>query len=179
MATRTTKLSYKDLELPKDDIEAFKNFFGLSLADEKRLAELQLLAKDYNPRLIEEFYTHILDHPETKKFFSDPATLQRVKKQQAAYFEQLTSGHYGADYLDSRLEMGTAHDAINLGPKWFIGSFSYYVDAIAKEFKPESGDKSEAAYENFRSLVKLMFFDMAVGIEAFEDIVADLEQALA
>jgi PAS domain S-box-containing protein len=168
MAKRTiVDLTYKDLQLPNNDIEAFKLYFGLSAEDERRLGGLQDLLKEHYPTLLEEFYNHLLSHSEAKQFFNDPATLQRVKKEQASYFEELTAGQYDAKYLDSRLAVGVAHDGINLPLKWFVGAFAYYADLLADRLKTGSGKKLEEAFDGLRSIMKLILFDMALSTEAF------------
>jgi len=46
--------------------------------------------------VIEAFYSHLLSFQETRTFFRDPHTLERVKRLQVEYFLRLTQGSYDA-----------------------------------------------------------------------------------
>jgi hypothetical protein len=50
--------------------------------------------------------------------------LERLKQTQAAYFDSLTAGDYGPDYILHRLRVGIVHQRIGLGPQWYWGAYS-------------------------------------------------------
>lgn len=83
-----------------------KAFLAFQAEDVQRLTALHDLAKDYADGVIEEFYTHLLAHEDSQKFFRDPTTLARVKAAQKEYFLRLTQGEYEADYIEDRLRTG-------------------------------------------------------------------------
>ena len=167
MASRSNKLTLADLEIPQNDPAILKNFFSLSGDDEKRLSNLKEHTSAIEVGLIEDFYQHLLSQPFTKGFFSDPAVLQRVKKQQSIYFQQLFSGVYDTKYFEGRLAVGSAHHQINLAPKWYIGAFSHYLNSYAEQLvalRPKEPDKNLA---DFRALVKLSLLDISVAMESY------------
>jgi rsbT co-antagonist protein RsbR len=64
------------------------------------------LAEGYADGVIDEFYEHLLQFPDARDYFVDPAILQRVKRLQMRYFLQLTRGEYDLHYGQDRLRIG-------------------------------------------------------------------------
>jgi hypothetical protein len=56
--------------------------------------------------------------------------LARVKQLQRQYFIRLTSGNYGADYLEDRLRIGLVHRQVGLSPRWYMGAYSIYMQIV-------------------------------------------------
>ncbi|MBX9688757.1 MAG: globin-coupled sensor protein [Candidatus Obscuribacterales bacterium] len=160
------RLTIRDLQLPNNDINKLKSFFGINKEDEKLMAGLQNFAAKSSAGLIEKFYKHILGEPETQKYFTDPRILERARQAQILLFEQMTSGKYDADYLENRLLVGSTHNRINLPPKWYIGSFAYYLDALGSEMA-DTFKEDKLALSNFKTFVKMVLLDMAMVMEAF------------
>lgn len=167
MAARSNKLTINDLEIPGNDVSILKKHFSFSADDEKRLAALKDVAgPELREQLLNEFYDHLLSQPFTKKFFSDPAVLQRVRKQQETYFQQLTAGVYDAKYLENRLLVGSAHHQANLSPKWYVGGLSFYLNSFADKLVAQSSDTG-SVLSDYRALVKLMLIDIGIAMESY------------
>ena len=166
MHSMQERLTIRDLKLPNNDINNLKRFFSISKEDEKSMAKMKEFSDKSSATMIEKFYKHILSEPETQKFFGDPRVLERAKRAQVSLFDQMTAGKYDVDYLENRLFVGSTHNRINLPPKWYIGSFSYYLDCLATEMVSFYSDKGEAL-DRYRTFVKMVLLDMAMVMEAF------------
>lgn len=160
------RLTIADLELPNDDVNNLKRFFAISGEDEKRMVEAKEFADLHGSSLIDKFYAHVLSEPETKKYFNDPRVLERAQKAQIALFSQMTAGKYDASYLESRMAVGSAHNRINLSPKWYVGSFSFYIDALEGEISGAGSEPAEAL-KLFKTFVKMILLDVGMVMEAF------------
>ena len=65
-------------------------FLDFSPEDARRLRSIHETAKTYAQDVIDKLYEHILSFEDTRKFFDNPAVLERVKELQKRYFVQLT-----------------------------------------------------------------------------------------
>jgi rsbT co-antagonist protein RsbR len=157
------------LRLDEPEIASRREFFKLTDADLARLASLRPFAEKVTQGIVEEFYALLLAHPDTRRFFGDEATIRRVKSTQRDYFLGLFEGRCDLAYVEDRLRVGAAHERIGLAPKWYLGAYRKYLDAIREALARELGDDREA----FSSIQKIAFFDMSLAIDTY--IAANLE----
>jgi rsbT co-antagonist protein RsbR len=157
------------LRLDDAEIASRREFFKLTDADLARLASLRPFAEKVTDGIVEEFYALLLAHPETLRFFGDEATIRRVKSTQREYFLGLFEGRCDLAYVEDRLRVGAAHERIGLAPKWYLGAYRKYLEAIREALTRELSDDREA----FSSIQKIVFFDMSLAIDTY--IAANLE----
>ena len=160
------------LNLDDAEIASRRAFFTLTDEDLARLAALRPFAEKVTDGIVEEFYALLLGHPETRKFFGDEATIRRVKATQREYFLGLFAGRCDAAYVEDRLRVGAAHERIGLAPKWYLGAYRQYLDAIGEVLVRELGE-GPSTRDAFASIRKIVFFDMSLAIDTY--IAANLE----
>jgi signal transduction histidine kinase len=140
-------------------------FLDFSPEDADRLKSIHESAKLHAAELVDKLYEHILSFEQTRTFFTNPDVLRRVKELQKQYFIQLTEGRTDADYFENRLRVGDAHQRIELLPQWYLGLYSKYVTLIVEQVRKYEGD--EKALETLPSLMKLIFLDIGLAIDAY------------
>lgn len=157
------------------DWERRKEFVRFGEADAETLRSLASLMEQHAERVLDELYEHFMRFSETRSFFTDDATLQRVKAMQAAYFLGLTGGDYGEKYLDNRLTIGRVHRQIGLEPRWYMGAYSVYMQLIFPTITAKFTDQPEKAAQAIASLLKVFTLDQDLAItayiSAFEEVV--------
>jgi rsbT co-antagonist protein RsbR len=155
----------KILGLDEAELARRRSFFEITDEDLSRLASLKGFASKHTGDIVEGFYELLLSHPETRGFFPDEAVVRRVKRTQAQYFLGLFQGVCDLRYVEDRLRVGVVHERIGLTPKWYLGAYSRYLhlvnDRLIKELSREEADKA------FASIRKIVFFDMALAIDAY------------
>jgi rsbT co-antagonist protein RsbR len=156
----------KILKLDDAELASRRAFFELTDEDLRRLAELRPFAEKHTQAIVDDFYNLLLAHTETKKFFPDAATVQRVKKTQRDYFLGLFTGRCDLAYVEDRLRVGSTHERIGLSTKWYLGAYRKYLQLIAARLRDEFSDpgKAQQAYE---SIQKLVFFDVALATDTY------------
>jgi two-component system, NtrC family, sensor histidine kinase HydH len=142
-------------------------FLDVGPKDAAQLQSINETAKLHADELIDKLYEHILSFDETKRFFTNPAVLKRVKELQKRYFIQLTEGKTDAAYFEDRLRVGDAHQRIELLPQWYLGLYSKYVGLIVEQVRKYDGDQK--ALETLPALMKLIFLDIGLAIDAYID----------
>jgi rsbT co-antagonist protein RsbR len=161
----------KRLKLDERELRSRRAFYEIEDDDLARLAALRPFAEAHVANVVDGLYELLLGHPESRGFFPDQATVQRVKAMQRQYFLGLFAGACDLKYVEDRLRVGAVHERIGMAPKWYIGAYSRYLrlllDGLFAELPPD------AARSAYASLSKLVAFDMGLALDAY--IAANLE----
>jgi rsbT co-antagonist protein RsbR len=157
----------RELGLTEEEIARRKAFLDFTAEDAARLGALHELAQRYADGVIEDFYQHLLAFDESRRFFTDPAILARVKAAQKQYFLGLTQGTYDAAYVEDRLRIGVAHERINLPAELYLGAYNCYLRTVMGRLAEEYKTNPAQALPTFLSLLKLVFLDMGLAIETY------------
>ncbi|MBZ4420213.1 protoglobin domain-containing protein [Myxococcus sp. RHSTA-1-4] len=149
------------------ELSSRRHFFQLTDEDLARLAALRPFAERHNDAIIDAFYNELLlQHPESRLFFTDQAVFRRAVTAQKRYFLQLFSGVCDLDYMEDRLRVGTTHQRIGVAPKWYLGAYAHYLRLISSHLFREQGSSPDSELSN-RSIQKIVFFDMSIAIETY------------
>ncbi len=158
-----------------DEWEQRKRFVGFGAEDEHVLTELHLVAKTYADQVMDELYARWLQFDELRTFFENPETLARVKTLQRQYFIRLTSGDYGAEYLEDRLRIGRVHRRVGLSPRWYMGAYSIYMQIVFPRVLAAFEYDRRKREQAISALLKLISLDQEIALTVyFED--ADEQQ---
>jgi rsbT co-antagonist protein RsbR len=150
-----------------DEIEHRKRYLEFEAVDEERLKAVNELARNYAEPVIEAFYRHLTTFADTSAFFSNPSTLERVKRLQVNYFLRLTQGTYDAAYIEERLKIGAVHERIGLDIKYYLGSYNLYLREVATRLLGAYPKDVDKAIEAYLSLMKLVFLDIGLAIDTY------------
>lgn len=155
------------LGFTEQELSSRRLYFQLTAEDLGRLAVLRPFAERHNDAIVDAFYKELLlTHEESRRFFADPAVLERAMTAQKRYFLRLFSGVCDLAYLEDRLRVGATHQRIAVAPKWYLGAYAHYLRLIAHRLFAELGETPESD-ASFRAIQKIVFFDMSVAIETY------------
>ncbi|MHB1271287.1 MAG: EAL domain-containing protein [Rhodanobacter sp.] len=146
-----------------------KAFLEFTDADVARLKALHEALQDLAPDFANAFYDHLLTFEKTRALLPDMQTLERLKRAQAAYFESLTAGDYGPEYIHHRLRVGVgvAHQRVGLAPEWYLGAYSKYLAGLLPEIWQRLGKDPEDFVVTVQSLIKIVLLDMGLAIDTY------------
>lgn len=149
------------------DFAARKAFFGFGEPEARLLEGVGPRLAKARARFVDRFYTHLLSFEETRALLRDPATLERLKRAQARYFEELWAGDYGLEYGRGRFQVGVAHHRVGLEPKWFVGAYLLYLRLLLPEvWRAMSGDWGRTL-PVLEAFLKVVFLDMSISLDAY------------
>ena len=154
-------------DITEQELMRRKDFLEFGDGDVANLTKINDIASQYATSVIEEFYKHLLSFEETRTFFRDPRTLQRVKSAQQDYFLRLTQGKYDLAYAQNRLVIGATHERTGLPIKSYLGMYNYYLRAVAGRLREAFATQQDRAWSTFLSLMKLTFLDMGLAIDTY------------
>jgi signal transduction histidine kinase len=143
------------------------DFFELGPKDEGWLRSYRPLAESTVDGVVSEFYAHLLRFPELERLLrAEPDRIEKLKGMQRAYFLSLMDGRFDAEYIESRLRVGDAHQRIGLSPVWYIGAFALYLRLAMRTLVADTGDGARIL-PTLEALVKAIFLDMSLAMNAY------------
>jgi len=164
---RISPLLPHEMEVDEAEVSRRKQFLEFRDEDAEALRTLGPVAQKYADPVIDDFYRHLLSFDETKAFFRDPDTLERVKRLQKEYFLRLTEGDYGRAYVANRLRVGMVHERIGLAPKWYLGMYNFYLRLVANRLVEAFPKEPMKAFTAFLTLMKLVFLDIGLAVDTY------------
>jgi signal transduction histidine kinase len=143
------------------------SFFELAPEDARELRAYRPLAEKTVDRIVADFYAHLLRFPELEALLqAEPGRIAKLQGLQRAYFLALSEGRFDAEYFESRLRVGDAHQRIGLRPVWYIGAFSLYLRLALRALVTDTGDGARIL-PAAEALIKAIFLDMSLAMNTY------------
>jgi signal transduction histidine kinase len=143
------------------------SFFELGPDDARELRAYRALAESTVDRIVADFYAHLLRFPELEGLLrSEPGRIAKLQGLQRDYFLSLAEGRFDAEYFESRLRVGDAHQRIGLGPAWYIGAFALYLRLALRTLVADTGDGARIL-PAVEALIKAIFLDIALAMNTY------------
>ena len=155
------------LKLDDEELKSRLAFYELTDEDFKRLTSLKSFAERWTHDITEGLYELIMGQPDSRAFFPDQGTLNRVKKLQNTYFLKLFSGTCDLNYVRDRLLVGMTHERIGMPPKLYLGAYRRYLALIHARLLDHFAGNTKEAADALESIRKIIFFDMALAIDTY------------
>src|SRR5450830_276492 len=157
----------RKLMLDHSDIELRQAFLGITETDVALLREIHTRLAEKQSLFVDAFYDHLLQFPPLQELLKDALMVARLKQTQTAYFDSLTGGEYGADYVSNRLRVGIAHQRIGLEPQWYIGAYRKYLSELLPVLRDLLKEVPEKFLPTYDALLKIVCFDMSLAMDTY------------
>ncbi|MFK7843801.1 MAG: methyl-accepting chemotaxis protein [Rhodothermales bacterium] len=152
----------------------------LKLGEEEKALMIELIpwAEEYAPTIIKEVYDWQFSFSSTATFFNEMCAKKsmsvsslrdHLEKAQVGYLTDCFKGarnNWGLDYFESRLSIGATHDRINLPLKWYIGSYSEFIELSTKYLR-EAFDDVDYVFKAVSALTSVFLLDMQAVADSF------------
>ncbi len=155
------------LGLTEAEIAARKAYLDFGERDIARLKALHELLGGEREAIVNEFYVHLLAFEPTRALLGDEANVMRLKHTQGAYFDRMTAGDYGPEYVRDRIRVGAVHQRIALETQWYIGAYGKYLNLMLARLWEAHGGNDRFLLEAAQALLKIACFDMTLAIETY------------
>lgn len=159
----------REMGVTPKEIALRKEFLEFTESDISLLREIHeyISGMHFDDIFTALFYHHLRAFPELREFIPDDATLNRLKALQSQYFERLTAGEYGDNYILDRLRVGYSHQKIGLEPRWYTGAYRKYLSFLLSILYEMSGSDGEKFLAYYDALLKVVFFDMELALDTY------------
>lgn len=145
-----------------------KGFVGFTEDDVKILKELRPIVAAEADNIVDLFYSNIQRYSELMSVMNDSGSnLDRLKAAQKRYLLELFDGDYGESYFERRLRIGEVHNKIGLTPRWYLGSYSVYMEALTPHFLRKFRFNRPKLNRALCALYKIIQIDSELAIETY------------
>ncbi|MCE9527622.1 MAG: hypothetical protein K8R36_16395, partial [Planctomycetales bacterium] len=146
-----------------------QRYVGWTPDDATRIRAVASLVEPQIPRLIEDFYAEIGQHPSANKVITGgPAQVERLKGTLRAWLGQLVAGNYDGEYVFARWQVGLRHVEIGLDQVYTNVALSRIrnglMDVLCSAW---NGTPLELA-ATLKSLNRLLDLDLAIIEDAYQ-----------
>ncbi|WP_139251075.1 protoglobin domain-containing protein [Roseibium suaedae] len=149
------------------EIDARKQFFGVS-QEELAIAKGGWQAvKDQLPSILKEFYAHVRTVPHLAALIGNQE--ERLIAAQSHHWDGLFTSGLGQEYLESARRIGLAHVRIDLDPTWYIGGYSFVQTRLTRFFMKKYRFSPSKAVSVLNAMNKLIMIDMDLAISTYHD----------
>lgn len=162
-----------------DKINQKLDFVGLDHAQRAALAELQPIVKRTVGQALDRFYRKVRATPQTAAFFRDDTHIDHAKAKQIDHWSLISSGAFDSGYVDAVTRIGHVHARLGLEPNWYIGGYTFILDALLTEIITSSlggafgrTRKAQATSRGVSAVIKAAMIDMDYAISVYLDVLA-------
>jgi uncharacterized protein YoxC len=119
-------------------------------------------------RMLEEFYSHLLDEPQIRRIFADDNAIKRARAAQKDHWLQtLFSGKFKSAYFDRAERIGRAHARVGLTPNWYIGGYSKMLVQFIQHISVAAEKEGRDASPLIEALCKAVLLDLDLVIHCY------------
>ncbi|MHB8543494.1 MAG: ATP-binding protein [Leptospirales bacterium] len=155
------------LGVSQDELESRKKFLNFTDEDIRLLSRLFEPFQKEIPLFVEFLHERLGAFPETHQILEKVPSLPWLQQRHIEYFIEMTEARYGIEYAWNRISVGLAHQKIGMKPKWFLGSFSLFLEwAIPRILENRSCSPGENL-ATILAVIKLSFLDATLALDAY------------
>ncbi|MCP5042633.1 MAG: hypothetical protein GY944_16540 [bacterium] len=149
------------------DLEILLRYFRIEQRDLDALARLREPFERRAETLIQAFFQHLAEFPDTKGLLANVNVRQRLFEAQRDYLLSLTDPVIDEAYVEQRARIGQAHERAGLGSRWYLGAYSLYFGLLAPVIREALDDDPKALDETVSALEKRLLFDAQISIRQY------------
>jgi rsbT co-antagonist protein RsbR len=143
------------------------SWFDITPADQERVRSLAPIADHVGEEIIADFYAHILRFEEAAQQFADDTQIERVKRGQKKYFQELINAELDESYAEERKRIGGIHERAGITPTLYVGSYAYYLQRLSQSILENGKEDPHKLFGLVLSMMKIAHYDMALALETY------------
>ncbi len=160
-------------ETPRSPLAQRLSFYGIDPNDSSFAAIGKALDK-HADKALDSFYKNVSATPETSKFFSSKAAMDRAYGAQAKHWQKVFANGITESYYAASKVVGDVHARIGLEPKWYIGGYANILEQVITGILTSGAfalpGRRKADARMISTLVKVALLDMDIAITRYFEV---------
>ncbi|MDH3275463.1 MAG: protoglobin domain-containing protein [Gammaproteobacteria bacterium] len=149
-------------------IEERLRFLEIDQDVTKELRNVKQILEPEMDRMLDEFYSHILDEPQVKAVFADDKAVERARQAQKNHWlKTLFGGKFEGAYFDQAERIGRAHARVGLTPNWYIGGYCNMLVKFIRHILAEEPKEGRDVSPTIEALSKAVLLDLDLVIHCY------------
>ncbi len=150
-----------------DDLRRRLAFLELDEEDEARLRRLWEFVAPRGEGNVRSFYDHVGRFAGLGELIGEGTRRERLHRTQQDYARDLFTMPCNARYVENRLQIGAIHHRIGLEPHWYVASCAKLLTTLMDTLQPLAHEDPDAHAIALKSLVRRMFLDIGLAMNAY------------
>ena len=152
-----------------DRYQELQDYLGWQSSDAARLQAVAESMRASFPALVASFYEQITRNRRLNRLLHEgPSQIERLQESLHRWLEQLFSGEYDREYVESRWHVGLRHAEIGLEQMYTNGALARLRDRLVQRLEALEGIPPEERRTTVRALNRLLDLDLVVIAQAYE-----------
>jgi methyl-accepting chemotaxis protein len=122
----------------QQSIQLRLDFIGIDSVTREALRELRPLIATALPGILDQFYAHLMKHPQVAKMFPSEAVVRHAKEAQIKHWMMIAAAAFDPAYVQSVTRIGQTHNRLGLEPRWYIAGYSMIVTGLLREIETKT-----------------------------------------
>ncbi|WP_293610298.1 globin-coupled sensor protein [Ponticaulis sp.] len=118
------------------------------------LHKMSATVQEILPGVLEQFYTHVAQHPEVAQFFDSSDRIKFAANRQTEHWKMILKGTFSEDYISSVQQIGSVHARIGLEPQYYLAGYTYLIDETMKLVMKKLSDRKGLSTKNIEEFTK-------------------------
>jgi signal transduction histidine kinase len=152
------------------DPQPRRGFPGITAGDARWLQALGEKIAVELPRVVDEFYSRLLDVGPLRPFLEDPARRERLRGILHGYLREMLAGNYDTAYEETRRRVGERHLEIGLDIRWYMGSFNLLMQLLLPRIAATYPSDPQAMMETTVALTRVVALDQELALDRYLDL---------
>ena len=144
------------------------SFLGFSKEDVANMELIERVIAEDIDQILVDFYTHLRQYDELRRFISDSETVKRLKR---TLREHLLSRGYDETgeltYAESCLRIGYTHERIGLKQRWYLGAYVKLTELIADRLAARYSSDAARLGSLLMTLTRRFKFEEILAVETY------------
>lgn len=139
------------------------SYVGFTERDAAHLAAFWPAAKPHIEEVVEEFYSRVMAHDETREVIKSEAQMGRLRRSMAEWLEETLTGPHDEAYFSRRLRVGHRHVQVGLPHAYVNMAMAVIVEQLSTIALSECGSDALPVIEAIRRITTVDAAMMASG----------------
>ena len=152
-----------DIGHDAESIELRKAALEIGASDIALLQQLHVLLTPHHAH-VQQILRNFLEQFDTSSSATVIADSESLASARRIYFELLTTGHYEAEYANSRLQIAALQHRLGVTPQWTIAAYRKYLAELLA-LLPELILDADQRQRTGEALLKVVCLDLAYAVD--------------
>ncbi|MCH8923160.1 MAG: STAS domain-containing protein [Planctomycetes bacterium] len=140
--------------------------FQISATDIERLHAAGKILGPHVETMMSDFYDWVRSRREFMQFFPDVATLERVKREQVAYWKSMFESDFDDDYIELQRAVAECHVKIGMPLEPYLAGMNFLLSWMSERLERERMPAATRV-QLLRSLTKLCCLNTALIVDCY------------
>ncbi|MHB1286639.1 MAG: protoglobin domain-containing protein [Leptospirales bacterium] len=155
------------LGISPEELETRKRFLNFTPEQARLLEGLVETFQREAPPFVASLHDRLAQHPKAREILEKAPSPLWLQNRHIEYFTEMAEGKYDFDYALNRISVGLAHQKIGMEPKWFLGSFSLFLEWIIPRILEHETSPPKTNIAALMAVIKLSFLDISLALDAY------------